>query len=109
MHGGFVTFDDPLSSSISRIRLITGWVSWPIWITLAASVLREMSLPKRRSSAAIRYSGSPSMNLARMIQASVASVDTLRAMMRRGAGTWLAPIPSQPRFLAGPRLSCALI
>jgi len=58
---------------------------------LAASVARDRSPPKRASSAAIRYSGSASTNLATLTQASALSVSSPFGMMRAGAGVVLMP------------------
>jgi hypothetical protein len=54
--------------------------------TPEASVLLAMSPPKRRSSAAVRYSGMPNWYLPVMTQAWACSVSSPRGMMRAGVG-----------------------
>jgi hypothetical protein len=65
------------SSSASRSRLTTGCTAWPTRTTLAASVLRDSCVPpKRPSSTACRYSGSPSRYFDVITQASAASLSS---------------------------------
>ena len=83
------------SSSASRSRLTTGCVAWPTRTTLAASVLRDSSVPpKRPSSAACRYSGSPSRYFDVITQASAASLSSPLGITCGGFGARRRP-PSQ--------------
>jgi len=83
------------SSSASRSRFTTGCTAWPTRTTLAASVLRDRSVPpKRPSSAACRYSGRPSKYFEVITQARAASLSNPLGVTCGGLAATRMP-PSQ--------------